>query len=61
MLELFRDMVKENGNKTKKEADVRTDQIRWFRIWTLNQLYFKIEPVHSPLGFYETRTTRRPR
>jgi len=53
-------MVKESGNKTKKGVDVRTDQIRWFRIWTLNQLYFKIEPVHSPVGFCETRTTRRP-
>jgi len=50
-------MVKESGNKTKKGVDVRTDQILWFRIWTLNQLYFKIEPVHSPVGFCETRTT----
>ena len=58
---MFRHMVKENGNKTKKGVDVRTYQVRWFRIWTLNQLYFKIEPVHSPAGFYKTRTTRRPR
>jgi len=60
-MEMFRDMVKENGNKKRKGVDVQTDHIRWFRIWTLNQLYFKIEPVHSPAGFYKTRTTRRPR